>query len=216
MRIGLFGGTFNPIHRGHLNCSLEVKNWFLLDEIYIIPSAIPPHKGMEDMVSAKDRLEMIELAVSGYPGYVVCDVELKRSGPSYTIDTVNHMISTASRGLELVLILGLDAVLEIHTWKSYMSFFNLLPLIVMNRPGKKRHREILGEYLRAQISREYKYSAEDKAFVHKDKKPVYLHNGSLMDISSSRIRELIKQSRPVNNLVPKAVDDYIVKKGLYK
>ncbi len=216
MRIGLFGGTFNPIHRGHLQCSLEVKNGFSLDEIYIIPSAIPPHKGMEDMVSAKNRLEMIELAVSEYPGYIVCDVELKRTGLSYTIDTVNHLISNASGNLELVMIIGIDAVLEIHTWKSYMSFFKRLPLIVMARPGRKGHREILGDYLRAQISVEYKFSVGDKAFVHHTKKPVYLHNGSLMDISSSRVREMIKQGRSVKNLVPLAVDEYIEKKGLYK
>ena len=90
MRIGLFGGTFDPIHIGHLRAATEVKQGFNLDQIVFIPAALPPHKTQEAVTDAADRLKMVELAVSGHTGFTVSDLELKRSGPSYSIDTIDH------------------------------------------------------------------------------------------------------------------------------
>jgi len=141
-RIGLFGGTFNPIHLGHIQVIQEVKKGFGLDKIllnYLSVNSTPP-KNRNGLVDAGDRIEMIRLSFSTHPDFSVSDVELKRSGPSYTIDTVRHFKSILPEDTELVLILGLDAFLEIDTWKSYKDLFLLIPFIVMSRgtEGEKR------------------------------------------------------------------------------
>ena len=132
-RIGLFGGTFNPIHLGHIQVVREVKAGFGLNKILIIPSALPPHKEPDGVVDAEDRLEMIRLAFSDDPNFVISDVELKRSGPSYTIDTVRHFKSISPENTKFYLIMGLDAFLEIDSWRSYNDLFLLIPFIVMSR-----------------------------------------------------------------------------------
>ncbi len=132
-RIGIFGGTFNPIHMGHLRTVWEVHCGFGLDETILIPSAAPPHKPAEGVIDAGDRLEMVRLAISGYDEFTVSDVELKRPGPSYTIDTVRHFKSVYPEDADFHLIIGLDAILEIDTWKSYRDIFRLIPFIVMMR-----------------------------------------------------------------------------------
>ncbi len=113
MRFGLFGGTFNPIHLGHLRAALEVKEGFELEEIFLIPAALPPHKIPGEVVDAGDRLHMLNLALEDTAGLSVSDVELKRSGPSYSIDTVNHFKSALPEKSEIYLVMGLDAFLEI-------------------------------------------------------------------------------------------------------
>jgi len=137
MRIGLFGGTFNPIHYGHLRASLEVKETFRLDKIYLIPSAIPPHKSPHGVVDAKDRFHMIQLAISDQSDLVVSDVELDRPGPSYSIDTVHHFQNMLPKDTRFYLILGTDAFYDIDTWKAYKDFFDLVPMIIMLRPGDR-------------------------------------------------------------------------------
>ncbi|HEX5679502.1 MAG TPA: nicotinate-nucleotide adenylyltransferase, partial [Desulfobacterales bacterium] len=108
MRVGLFGGTFNPIHFGHLRAALEVKEGFGLTQIFLIPAAIPPHKAREGVAPAADRLRMIGLAVDGEPGLTPSDVEIRRSGPSDTIDTVRHFQREFAGAAEIFLIMGLD------------------------------------------------------------------------------------------------------------
>jgi nicotinate-nucleotide adenylyltransferase len=220
MRIGLFGGTFNPIHLGHLRAALEVKKAFSLDRNYIIPSAIPPHKNNLGLVEAGDRLEMIRQAVSDHPDLVVSDIELKRSGPSYTIDTVNHFKSTFSEDSHLYLIVGLDAFLEIDTWKSYNDLLRIIPFIVMARPDPKwkdasSQRQVLEDFLKRRISKGYNFSSSRFGYFHADKQPIFISKVSLLDISSSAIRGLIKAGGSIQSLVPPKVESYIKSKGLY-
>ena len=219
-RIGLFGGTFNPIHLGHLRAALEVKEAFSLDKIYIIPSAIPPHKNTTGLVEAADRLKMIHLAVSDHTEFAVSDIELKRSGPSYTVDTVNYFKSSLSKDTQLYLIVGLDAFLEIDTWKSYMDLFQIIPLIVMLRPDTKWNDtksrwQILDEFLKSRISDGYVFSTSGSSYVHDEKQPIHFYHVTLLDISSSIIRKLIKEGRSMKFLVPEKVENYINSKGLY-
>ena len=221
MRIGLFGGTFNPFHCGHLQAALEIKKAFSLDNIQIIPSAIPPHKDSTGLVGAIDRLEMIRQAVSDYPELTVSDIELKREGPSYTIDTVNHFKSEFSGEISLYLIMGLDAFVEIDTWKSYDDLLQIIPFIVMARPDPKwedaaKQQQVLGKFLERQISKDYRYSSSRCGFFHTDMQPIYIVKANLLDISSSIIRELIKAGEPIRSLVPRNVETYIKSKGLYK
>jgi nicotinate-nucleotide adenylyltransferase len=220
MRIGLFGGTFNPIHLGHLRAAKEVKAAFALDTTFIIPSAIPPHKGNLDLVTANQRLEMIRLAVSDHRDLVVSDIELKRSGPSYTIDTVNHFKSIYSEDTRLYLIMGLDAFLEIDTWKSYDKLLQRIPFILMERPDAKWTdstplRQILEEFLKSRISKSYVFSASRSGFFHSRKQPILITSLNLLDISSSTIRKFIKAGKSIQLLVPEKVEDYIKSKGLY-
>lgn len=219
-RIGLFGGTFNPIHLGHLRTSLEIREHFRLDEIVYIPAANPPHKETRGMVDAIHRMKMIRLAIADIPGFTTSDIELKRTGPSYTIDTLKHFREISPEGTELYLILGLDAMLEIHTWKSYQAFFRLVPLIVMSRPdpkvpGSGPGWKILEEYLARKISEHYRYSRARKAFTHDEKMAIFKWDVTALDISSSAIRQMIKSGRSPGFLMPEAVIQYIDTEGLY-
>lgn len=220
MRIGLFGGTFNPIHYGHLRAALEVKEGFPLDGCYLIPSAVPPHKRGRSVTDAADRMEMIRRAIEGLPGFTLCDVELHRAGPSYTIDTVVHLKNSLSKGTELFLLLGLDAFLEIDTWKDYRRLLQEIPFIVMIRPEPRIDRIAepalrIEEYLHNHISADYDPSQSPMRFTHHRLQTVSTYEVTLMDISSSGIRELIRRNRSIRYLVPRSVQAYIREKGLY-
>lgn len=220
MRIGLFGGTFNPVHFGHLRAALEVMESFPLDACYLIPSAVPPHKRNPAVIAAADRMEMIRRAIDGFPGFTLCDAELRRDGPSYTIDTVVHLKDSLPEGAELFLLLGLDAFLEIDTWKDYRRLLQELPFIVMNRPEPKMGRitepdRRIEQYLQTHISADYQLADSPERFVHHRLQTVFTFAVTLMDISSSGIRKLIRQNRSIRYLVPKNVMAYILEKGLY-
>ncbi len=219
-RIGLFGGTFNPIHLGHVQVIREVKTGFGLDKIFIIPSALPPHKKPSGVVDAEDRLEMIRLAFSNDPNFVVSDVELKRSGPSYTVDTVRHFTFNAPENERFYLIVGLDAFLEVDTWKSYEDLFHLIPFIVMSRTitgknGTKLGLKSLGNYINSRISKGYTFSPAQSSYIHEKKQPVFIFDVTSVDISSTIIRKHVKNGNSVKHLVPEIIDDYIKAKGLY-
>ena len=220
MQIGLFGGTFNPIHNGHLRAALEVKESFSLDACYLIPAAVPPHKRDRAVTGAADRTEMIRRAIDGLAGFELCDVELRRSGPSYTIDTVVHLKNSLPRGTRLFLLLGLDAFLELDTWKEYRQLLQELPFIVMIRPEPRTDcitapvRRV-EEFLQSRISADYGGSRSTKSFTHPQLQAVYTFAVTLMDISSSGIRQRIEQGQSIRYLVPEAVGRYIREKGLY-
>ncbi len=219
-RIGLFGGTFNPIHFGHLRAAVEVKAAFDLDKIYLIPSATPPHKDSDGIADARDRFNMINRAVSNDPDFAVSDVELKRSGPSYTIDTVVHFKSILPAGSTLYFVVGIDAFLEIDTWKSYRSLFSMTRFVVMTRPGIDTNdatvmQKKVNEYLLSGISDGYAFSPLHSKYVHPEKEPIFLFEITLMDISSSKIRRLVNTGGSIRFLVPEKVETFIKKRGLY-
>ncbi|MFH1993994.1 MAG: nicotinate-nucleotide adenylyltransferase [Pseudomonadota bacterium] len=223
-RIGLFGGTFNPIHRGHLQAIQKVQAAFDLDQIYFIPAALPPHKEPKGVADAEDRMQMIRLGISNYPVLMksvkISDVELTRSGPSYTIDTVRYLLQVLPEKTALHFILGLDAFLEIDTWKSYPELFRLVTFIVMSRPGAARHGNdlmwpTLEKQLKSKIADTYRFSASQSCYVHDEKQPVFILDVSPLDISSTQIRELVKKGGRIESLVPENVEVYIKTKGLY-
>ena len=219
-RIGLFGGTFNPIHMGHVQVIREVKEGFDLDKIFIIPSALPPHKETAGIIDVLDRIEMIRLAFSDDPDFVVSDVELKRSGFSYSIDTVRHFKAILSENTELYFIMGLDAFLEVDTWKSYRDLFRLVPFIVISRTELGQNDTVLqwrnlGNYIKSKISDRYKFSASRSCYIHDEKQPVFLFEVPPLAISSTKIRERIRKGHTINSLVPELIEDFIKTKGLY-
>ena len=220
MRIGLFGGTFDPIHIGHLRAALEVKQGFDLDQIVIIPAAQPPHKKGDQVTAAADRLKMVELGVSGCCGFSVSAVELQRAGPSYSIDTINHFKTSSDEDSEIFFVSGLDAFLEIDTWKSYKKLLRQIAFIVIARPifdcsdvsSRWKHLE---DFIKNKISVDYEFSESSACFIHSGAKPIYIFDVTSLDISSTRIRELVKSGQPITYLVPESVENYVKSRGLY-
>jgi nicotinate-nucleotide adenylyltransferase len=220
MRIGLFGGTFNPVHFGHLRAAQEVKEGFDLDEIILIPAAVPPHKVPGDVADAADRRQMLSLALEDTPGFKVSDVELERSGPSYTIDTVQYFKRTLPEQSQIYLIIGLDAFLDFDTWKSYNELLLQVPFIIIKRPQSEDTAsgfswESLGKYLTSKISSDYVFTESRACYQAKNKQPVYVFEVTSLDISSTTVRSLRKKGRSIRFLVPQKVAQFINSKGLY-
>ncbi|MBC2716384.1 MAG: nicotinate (nicotinamide) nucleotide adenylyltransferase [Desulfobacteraceae bacterium] len=218
--IGLFGGTFNPLHNGHLKVAEDVKAGFKLEKIYFIPSAVPPHKGADDLADEKDRFQMIKAAIPPGRGFMASDVEIHRQGPSYTIDTVRYFKNKLPESTPCYLIVGIDAFLEIDTWKSFQKLFGLIPFIVMTRPAEETKRTAkpsaeLGKYIHGQVDPGYEFLQQETCFVHPTKQSVYLFHVTPLDISSTKIRNFVRQGVSIKRMVPGSVEKYIHKKGLY-
>ena len=221
MRIGLFGGTFNPIHRGHLWAASEVIKRFNLDRIFLIPAALPPHKTPGPVAKADDRLAMINLAIADLAGLTVSDVELNRPGPSYTIDTIRHFKHTLAKDARIYLIMGLDAFLEIHTWKSHQDLLELIAFIVMARPAEdysdaRQGWRILETYLGSTLSADNQFDAKHACYILEGKQPIFICDINALDISSTEIREKVKRKQSIENFVTSEVAEYMRLKGLYK
>lgn len=221
MRIGLFGGTFNPIHQGHLRAASEVKKSFNLDKIILVPAALPPHKTPGAVADADDRLNMIHLAIEGLSGITVSDVELNRPGMSYTIDTVYHFKKTLADDSRIYLIMGLDAFLEIHTWKSHAELLEQIAFIVMARssadyPNARQGWKILEDYLKSTLAADFEFLADPGCYRLKGKAPIHIVDIDALDISSTKIRENVKENKTIEHLVPARVAEFIQSKGLYR
>ena len=217
MKTGLFGGTFNPVHSGHVMIATDIIDAFSLDSVIIVPAALPPHKPAGYTAEISLRLEMTRLAFAGIPKCLVSDIEAKRDGRSYTFDTVEYFLSTLSPETTLFFIVGLDAFLELDTWKNYMALIKTIPFIVVNRPfSDGSPLKALSSFLNAKISGTYSFSSEHSVFISKELKPVYFHQKPGIDISSSQIRDRLKKGGSVNGLLPAAVAQFINERGLYQ
>lgn len=220
-RIGLFGGTFNPIHRGHVQVAKDVLHRYRLTAVQFIPSALPPHKKNEGILApAADRYAMACRALENEPALRVSDIEVRRSGPSYTIDTLRRFMAEQPHETHIFFIVGMDAFLEIHTWKSYRKLFDLATFIVMTRPRALTPDQDLIklalQFVRKRISDAYEPSVEGDHLVHPQKQAIHLSQVTPMDISSSCIRERIHKGQPIGQWVAPAVEAYIESKGLYR
>jgi nicotinate-nucleotide adenylyltransferase len=202
MRIGMFGGTFDPVHLGHLRACLEVREEFGLDRVYLIPSAVPPHKAPGRVSDPATRIEMLRAAVAGDPAFIVSPAELDREGPSYTIDTVRAFQADFSADHHLFLIIGLDAFLEIDTWKAYPELLSRVAFLVMLRPwgaegdGEARMADVK-RFVSDRISDRYRFCAESARFDHPDRPPIYFTKVTAMGISSTQVRGLVRARRSI-------------------
>jgi nicotinate-nucleotide adenylyltransferase len=219
-RIGLFGGTFNPIHRGHVQVAKDVLHRYRLTAVQFIPSALPPHKTEGILAPAADRYAMACRALEDEPALKVSDIEIRRSGPSYTIDTLRRFMAEQPHETHIFFMVGMDAFLEIHTWKSYLKLFDLATFIVMTRPRTTTPDQDLKtlalQFARERISDAYEPAVEGDRLAHPQKQAIHLSPVTPMDISSSRIRESIHKGQPIGQWVTPAVEAYIESKGLYK
>jgi nicotinate-nucleotide adenylyltransferase len=215
-KLGIIGGTFNPVHYGHLAAAEEVRDRLKLDRVLFIPSALPPHKQEEDMPSAVQRLEMVRLAVTGNPHFKVSDIEVKRGGKSYTIDTIEALLPLHP-GAEFYFVTGLDSFMDIETWKDWERLLSLCSFVVLSRPGYS-FTELAKIGFMAQSEQELASldrRETEQAVVKSDGSKVFLERISLYDVSSTDIRTRIHQSRTVKYHLPESVEHYIIENKLY-
>lgn len=198
MRLGILGGTFDPIHIGHLRTAEEIGQELDLEKVYLIPSASPPHKTEAPVTSFEHRLTMTRLAIFGSSLLDALDLEGRRVGPSYSIETLKELHEIFKPDPDLFFILGIDAFLEINTWKGYERLFDYAHFVIISRPGYRK--EKIKPFL-------MKSGLENNTLTIKET--------TLMDISSTNIRKMVQQGKSIRFLVPGAVRDYIAEKGLY-
>ena len=216
LKLGILGGTFNPIHYGHLAAAEEVRERLKLDKILFIPSYLPPHKQEEDIPSAAQRFEMVRLATAGNPNFETSDIEIRRQGKSYTIDTIETLRSTYPNA-KLNFITGIDTFLEIQTWKDWERLFTLCSFVVLSRPGYRFTDLVKIAFLKQSEQELDKLDRGDLAqlVVRSGALTVSLEMIALYDISSTDIRRKVKEGRSIKYHLPEAVEIYIMKNRLY-
>ncbi len=190
-RLGILGGTFDPIHLGHLILAEQLKEWLNLKKVIFIPSN-PPHKENSLLSSAKDRLMMAKIAIKDNPDFILSDLELKREGKSYTIDTLNEF-KKLYPGSELFLLLGSDVLDEIKSWKEPDKIFEEVKVVIALRPGLNK------------IDSQSRFVKKSLLF------PI-----PGLNISSTQIREKVKAGKSIRYLVPPGIEEFIRAKNLYR
>ena len=198
-RVGILGGTFDPIHNGHLMMAEAVRDEYEMEKVLFIPAAQPPHKRGHKISPAEDRYMMTVLATCMNPAFEVSDIEMRREGPSYSIDTVRALLRATGGDSEFFFIAGTDVIREIHTWERIEELLSICPFIAASRPGCRpdveKTRALLGDLGVRQI---------------------HLLNTPELEISSTDIRERVAAGRSIKYIVPSEVEHYIYKKGLYR
>ncbi len=187
------GGSFNPIHYGHLFIASECYHTFSLEKVIFIPAYLPPHKKEGNIISTHHRLEMLNLAVKKDERFLVSDLEIKRGGISYTVDTLKSLRNIYGDTAEIYFLAGSDSALEIPTWKEPLKILSLCHFVAYLRPG-------------------YPLDRLEKKF--RDK--IISFSSLPLGISSSEIRKRVREGRPIRYLVPPEVEEYIYQNKLYK
>lgn len=196
--LGILGGTFDPVHYGHLIAAEYARHEFTLDRVLFIPAGKPPHKTSDAITAAEHRYEMLQLAIQDNPAFELSSLEFHRQAVSYTVDTVQEL-KPAYPGVELYFIMGADSLLHFHTWKDYQRLASLCSFIVVTRPG-------------------YSLNHHDDSLRQVPKQlweNLYQLEIPGVDISSSDIRARITAAKPVKYLLPPAVEEYIRSNHLY-
>ena len=196
-RTAAFGGSFNPIHYGHLLLADDVAEALGLDRVLFVPAARPPHKPNGDLAPAPDRYRMVELAIAGHPKFAVSDLEFRRPGPSYTVDTLEALSIPRA---ELFLIVGSETFLDLLTWRAPRRVAELAQLVVVPRLGSAFDRD----------------SVAARKVVHEIGHEPLVVRASSLPISASDLRRRVREGRSITYRLPEAVDAYIRARGLYR
>lgn len=199
-KVGILGGTFDPVHLGHLLMAQTVREACQLDRVLLMPCHTPPHKACGTQASAADRLAMVRLAVAGDPALDVCTLEIDRGGVSYAVDTLRAFRSSHPAS-EPHFVMGMDSLRELHLWHRVRELLDLCSFIVVERPGVDRPLAAADLALPAPWS---------------ERLLTQVVRGRLCDISSREIRGRIASGRPIRYLVPPAVEQFILERGLYR
>ena len=212
MKLGILGGTFDPIHFGHLRCAEEICEKMDLDKVFIMPGGQPPHKDRKNLAPFSDRLEMARIGAEESPYLEVIDIEGKRNGFSYSIETLREIHEQYGNNAELFFILGSDAFKEIETWKEYEKLFDLTNFVVLKRPGTSLLE--LRNFAKS-LGLNFKESNNKGDYINPAGNHIFIKDITMMDISSTKIREAVLKGKSINYLIPEKVKSYIFKKGLY-
>lgn len=199
LRVGIYGGAFAPIHIGHVEAAKAFMEQMWLDVLFVIPTGTSPHKQISGGANDADRLEMCRRAFAGVEGVIVSDIEIRRQGKSYTVDTLRELTAEDRR---LFLLCGTDMILTLDTWKEPDEIFRLAYPVYIRRESD----EELDEKLVAKVT-EYR---------NKYGKNVVRLKSPAIEISSSQVREMIRRGEDIASVVPRSVAEYIGDKGLYK
>jgi len=213
-KIGLFGGTFDPIHCGHLRAGEEIRQAFSLSWVEFLPARIPPHKTDHPPSEVAHRVAMLRLAVEGNPYFRVSEVEASREGISYLVDTLEAYREHYPSDVALYFIMGMDSFQEIATWHRYPALFTLSHFIVITRPGYER--PALSEVVSEDVAASFVPCQEEPdCLKHVSGHRIHFQETTLLDISASRVRRWIREDRSVRYLIPKRVWEYVQENGLY-
>jgi len=198
-RVGILGGTFDPIHTGHLIIAEMARQDHSLDKVLFIPAGHPPHKMKTSITPAKDRLKMVQLATESNPYFIVDDIEIKKDKISYTVDTLRDLKLSYPSNTEFSFIIGADSLVELKGWKDPQQILDLCKILVYVRNGVDK------AIVQSEISKlEKDFGAQ-----------VDIVEGPAIDISSSLIREMIRKGVSARYIIPKVVEEYISKVSLY-
>jgi len=212
-RLGLFGGTFDPVHIGHLTAAEAVRQALRLDAIWFLPAALPPHKLEYPISSFADRLAMLELAIGGRPACAVSALEAELPKPSYTIDTLRELRRQLGPLVELFFIMGLDAFAEIDTWKAYNKLLSLASFAVLARPS---HPLATAEAIIKRCFVDFCHDPVAQVWIAQERPgAIHVLNMEPVPVSSTAIRQVVRNSGSIEPLVPAAVAAYIRDHRLY-
>ncbi len=210
--IGIFGGTFDPIHFGHLRPALELLEELGLAQLRFIPSAVPPHRA-QPCATAEQRLTMVRLATADEPRFVVDDREVRRGGISYTVDTL-YQLREALAPAPLCLLVGVDAFLGLGGWHRWEELPELAHIIVMHRPGWQLDEAAPGSTAALELLRLRRVAAFEELLPRRAG-GILLQPVSQLAISATAVRQCVRKGRSIRYLLPDAVRDYIAAEGLY-
>jgi nicotinate-nucleotide adenylyltransferase len=225
VRLGVMGGTFNPIHYGHLAAADEVRDAFALDTVIFVPAALPPHKDLAEIIEPRHRLMMTILATVSHPDFDVSAVEIERPGASYTVETIAQLKRLYQEPKAMYFILGIDAFIEIASWRQPDVLLGSCHTVVTGRPGYDLYelapyplRELSATHPRLNFEPIVGGGPLDKRGFQVRGVPyqIFLQAVSGLDISSSDIRQRVKTGRSIRYLLPDSVEAYIRKYQLYR
>jgi nicotinate-nucleotide adenylyltransferase len=219
LRLGLFGGSFNPIHTGHVAIARQTREALRLDRVLFIPTSDPPHKPHQSLAPAKDRYEMVRLAIASDPLFSISDVEFRRPGKSYTIDTIRVLQQEYGADTALFFLIGLDAFLDFPSWREPGALLGLCSFVVISRPGlsfRSLSSLAILPPLSAQSLADLDAGRQSTLDIDIGKQHLILLRLPPCEVSASYIRTRVKQGLPVANLLPPLVESYILDHHLYE
>ncbi|MEA2627404.1 MAG: nicotinate-nucleotide adenylyltransferase [Candidatus Binatota bacterium] len=211
-RLGVLGGSFDPIHVGHLRSAEEVREAQALESVLFVPAAHPPHKQDRPLTDGALRLRMVELAISDNPSFIASAIEIERGGTSYSVDTLGEL-RRREPDAELHFIVGMDAFREMHTWRDCERIFELATVVVTDRPPATVDHAI--DHLPVAARKSFCYVPGTGSYRHESGGALRFQTITGIDVSATSLRAAIRRGRSVRYLLPPSVERFVIDRELY-